>query len=153
MTVPDNLAPTGQVEARRGNSDVMSDSPESVIRNFMDSWEDATVEKLAGFFREDAVCKDPRGAHSGLDAIKKLWESDLQMAPSTTVDIKSIASNGGTVMVERVDTFPIQGKPFGFEIVGVFEVGSDGLITRWQEYYDRRSLEDQLEAAGIAIPT
>jgi limonene-1,2-epoxide hydrolase len=56
-------------------------------------------------------------------------------------------------MVERVDTFPIEGKPFRLEIVGVFEVGGDGLITRWQEYFDSQSVTDQLNAAGISIPT
>jgi limonene-1,2-epoxide hydrolase len=131
----------------------MSDSPESVVRNFIASWEDATVERLSGFLSEDAVFKDPRGVQSGLDAIKKLWEGDLQMTPNTTVDIKSIASNGGTVMVERVDTFPIEGKPFSLEIVGVFVVGDDGLITGYREYFDSKSIIDQLKAAGIAIPT
>jgi limonene-1,2-epoxide hydrolase len=130
----------------------MSDSPESVVRNFIASWENVTVEKMSGFLSKNAVYKDPRGVQSGLDAIKKLWEADLQIFPSATVDIKSIASNGGTVMVERVDTVPIQGTPISFEVVGVFEVGDNGLIKRWQEYYDSKSITDQFKAAGIAIP-
>jgi limonene-1,2-epoxide hydrolase len=130
----------------------MRDSPESVARSFLASWENASVEKLSGFFSEDAVFTDPRGVQSGLDAIKKLWEGDLQMTPSTTVDIRSIASNGGTVMVERVDTWPMQGKTLSLENVGVFEVGGDGLIKRYSYYYDSKSIADQLKAAGIAIP-
>jgi limonene-1,2-epoxide hydrolase len=70
-----------------------------------------------------------------------------------TVEIKNIASNSGTVMAERVDTFPIQGQPFSVEIVGVFEVGSDGLIKRWQEYFDSQPVTDQLKAAGVTIPS
>jgi limonene-1,2-epoxide hydrolase len=131
----------------------MGDSPESVVRDFVASWEDASVEKLSGFLSEDAVFKDPRGVQSGREAIKKLWEGDLQMTPSTTVDIKSIASNGGTVMVERVDRFPIDGKPFSLEICGVFEVADDGLITGYREYFDSKSIVDQLKAAGIRIPS
>jgi limonene-1,2-epoxide hydrolase len=57
------------------------------------------------------------------------------------------------VMVERVDTVPIQGKLISFEVVGVFEVGGDGLIKRFQEYYDSKSITDQIKAAGIATPT
>ena len=131
----------------------MSDSPESVVRNFIASWEDATVEKLSACLSEDAVYTDPRGAYSGLAAIKRLLEGDLQIFPSVTVEIKNIASNGGTVMAERVDTFPIGGKPFSIEIVGVFEVGDDGRIHRWHEYCDSKSITDQFEAAGIAMPT
>src|SRR6516164_8226096 len=120
--------PRGPRRGLERKCDDMSDSPESVVRNFIASWENATVEKMSGFLSEDAVYADRRGVQSGLDAIKKHWERDLQMTPSTTVDIKSIASNGGTVMVERMDTFPIEGKTFSFEIVGVFEVGDGGLI-------------------------
>ena len=61
--------------------------------------------------------------------------------------------NDRTVMVERVDTFSIGGKQFSLETVGVVEVGSDGLFRRWREYYDSKSISDQLEAAGIPIPT
>jgi limonene-1,2-epoxide hydrolase len=117
------------------------------------SWENPGIETLSGFFSEDAVYKDPRGVYSGLDAIKKLWEGDINTTPSGTVDIKSIASNGAIVMVERVDSFPIEGKPLTLEVVGVIEVGNDGLITRWQEYFDSRSITNQLKAAGITIPT
>jgi limonene-1,2-epoxide hydrolase len=131
----------------------MSDSPESVVRSFIATWENLSVEKLIAFFSEDAVYKDPRGVQSGLDAIKKLWEGDLQIFPSMTVEIKNIASNGGTVMAERVDTFPIQGRPFSVEIVGVFEVGRDGLIRRWQEYFDSQPITERVQAAGIALPT
>jgi limonene-1,2-epoxide hydrolase len=131
----------------------MSDSPESVVRKFIASWEDASVEKMSVLLTEDAVFTDQRGVQSGLDAIKKQWEGDLQMAPSTTVDIKSIASNGGTVLVERVDNMRIEGKSFSLEAVGVFEVGSDGLIKRFRDYFDSKAIADQLKAAGIAMPT
>ena len=130
----------------------MSDSPESVVRDFIASWEDASIEKLVGFLSADAVYTDPtRGVHTGLDAIKRLFKGYLQTTPSTTVDIKSIASNGGTVMVERVDSFTLEGKPFSVEAVGVFEVAGDGLINRFRDYYDDKSIADQLKAAGISI--
>lgn len=75
------------------------------------------------------------------------------MVPSTTSDIRAIASRGGTVMVERVDKFPIRGEEFTMDAVCVVEVGSDGRITRWREYYDQQSITNQIEAAGIPIRT
>jgi limonene-1,2-epoxide hydrolase len=128
----------------------MSVSPESVARNFMASWENGS-KRLDDFLSEDAVYADPRGVQIGLPAIKKLLEREIQAG--TTVEIKSIASNGGTVMVERVDTFPVAGKPFSLECVGVFEVGDDGRINRWREYFDWKSVTDRLKAAGIALPS
>jgi limonene-1,2-epoxide hydrolase len=115
----------------------MSDSPESVVRNFLGSFESAKLDELIAFFSQDIQYADPRGAHSGLDNLEKLLREDLQSTPSATIDIKAIASNGGTVMVERVDKFEINGKRFTLEAVGVFEVGDDGRIERWREYFDR----------------
>jgi limonene-1,2-epoxide hydrolase len=65
------------------------------------------------------------------------------------VDIKSIVSDGRTVMVERTDKMVIDGAPIGMELVGVFDVNDEGRITRWREYYDFRSFQEELEAAGI----
>jgi limonene-1,2-epoxide hydrolase len=56
-------------------------------------------------------------------------------------------------MAERVDTFLIQAKPFSVEIVGVFDLGSDGLIKGWQEYFDSQPITEQVQAAGITLPT
>ena len=73
----------------------------------------------------------------------------MQIVPSTTVDMKALVANGGTVMVERVDNFEIGGKPFDLEVVGVFDVDDNGRITRWHDYYDVRSSEERI-AAGLA---
>jgi limonene-1,2-epoxide hydrolase len=115
----------------------MSDSPESVVRNFLASFDSAKLDELIAFFSQDIQYADPRGAHRGLATVEKLLREDLQRTPSATIDIKTIASDGGTVMVERVDNFEINGRPFTLEVVGVFEVGDDGRIERWREYFDR----------------
>jgi len=130
----------------------MSDSPEGVVRGFLATWEHPSVDDLERFMSDDVVYVDFRGVQRGLEAFKELYGADIQVTPSTIVDIRSIASTGGTVMVERVDTYPVQGKTFTLEAVSVADVGRDGKITRWREYFDWKSLSDQLEAAGIAVP-
>jgi limonene-1,2-epoxide hydrolase len=45
-------------------------------------------------------------------------------------------------MVERVDNFKIQGRPFDLEVAAVFNVDDNGRITRWRDYYDLKSLEE-----------
>lgn len=125
----------------------MTDLAESVVRNFMATWPRSDVDELMGFFNEDAVYTDgPRGTFRGIDTIKAELQSMVQMVPSTTADIKNLVVSDGTVMVERVDIFEMQGKSFDVEISGVFEVNDDGRITRWRDYYDMRSLEDQVAA-------
>lgn len=60
------------------------------------------------------------------------------MVPSTTIDIKSLTMSDGTVLTERVDNFEVRGKPIGMEVAGVFDVDTNGPITRWHDYYDLR---------------
>jgi limonene-1,2-epoxide hydrolase len=129
----------------------MADSAESVVRNFMDTWPRSDIDEIVAFFSEDAVYTDgPRGTYHGAEAIKAEILSLLELVPSTTADVKNLVASGGLVMVERVDIFEMAGKTFDLEVTGVFEVGDDGRITRWHDYYDMRSLEERVAAALAA---
>jgi limonene-1,2-epoxide hydrolase len=126
----------------------MTDSAESVIRKFLASFPVSDVDEVIGFFSHDAVYIDgPRGVHSGIDAIRAELQSQLVMVPNTTVDVKSLAASGGSVLTERVDNCEIGGKTVGFECVGVFDVDSEGRITRWRDYYDFPTFVEQMTAA------
>ena len=126
----------------------MSDSAELVVRNFLAAWKRSDVDELVSFISDDAVYTDgARGTHHGIDAIKTELQSFVKTTPSTIVDVKTLVSDGGTVMLERVDNFEIQGKPFGLEVAGVFEVDSNGRINRWRDYYDRKSIQDRIADA------
>ena len=132
----------------------MSDSPESVVRKFLAAWADPKLDELVGFFSDDAVFIDgPRGVHSGAAAIKSELEHELQMGfGGVTADVKSLVAEGETVMLERVDSFNIGGKPFSMEIMAAFDINADGRIRRWRDSYDLKSVTDQIEAAGFNVP-
>jgi limonene-1,2-epoxide hydrolase len=89
----------------------------------------------------------PRGTYSGIDAIRAALEAQVQVTPSLTVDVKTLAVDGTTVFIERVDSFEVEGKSFGLEVVGVFELDGDGKIKRFRDYYDLQSLMDEVAAA------
>jgi limonene-1,2-epoxide hydrolase len=63
-----------------------------------------------------------------------------------------MVAQGGTVMIEGVENYRIGGKPMCLEVMGAFEVDADGLITRWRDSYDLKSITDQVEAAGFNVP-
>jgi limonene-1,2-epoxide hydrolase len=131
----------------------MSESAESVIRTYLAAWRRSDVDELCSFFTDDAVYTDgPRGVHRGIDAIRAELGAMVKMIPSTDIDTKTLVANCGTVMVERVDNFDIAGKPFDMDVAAVFEVDNDGRITRWREYYDLKSIQDRIAAAGFAVP-
>jgi limonene-1,2-epoxide hydrolase len=130
----------------------VSNAPESVVRSFLAAWREPELEKLASFFCDDAVYTDgPRGEHRGIAAIRAEFETGLSTFHGLDIEIKLLVADRATLMVERVDHFEIADKPFQMEAVGVFEV-EQGRIKRWRDYYDVKSIADQIEAAGITLP-
>jgi limonene-1,2-epoxide hydrolase len=126
----------------------VSDSAEQVVRQFLAALKRSDVDELVSFFSDDAVWTDgPRGTYRGVDAIRAEIKSQVQLVPSLTVEVKNLVATGGTVMVERVDTFEAQGKSFDLEVVGVFEIDGGRLIKRLRDYYDLQSLMDRVAAA------
>jgi limonene-1,2-epoxide hydrolase len=126
----------------------VTDSAESVIRKFFSCFPASDVDEVIGFFSDDAVYIDgPRGVHTGIKAIRTELQSQLKMVPNTIVDIKTLAASGSTVLTERVDNCEIAGKSIGFEVVGVFDVDSEGRITRWRDYHDLPTFVEQITAA------
>ena len=125
----------------------MTGSAESVIRNFLACFPASDVDEVVGFFSDDAVYIDgPRGVHKGVNAIRAELQSQLEMVPNTTVEIMTLAASGGTVLTERVDICEIAGQSVPMEVVGVFDVDSEGRITRWRDYYDLPTLVQQFTA-------
>ena len=132
----------------------MSESAETVVRNYLAAFLQKDLDELVSFFTNDAVYIDgPRGVHHGIDAIRAELGTMVKVVPSTSVDIKKLVASGGTVMVERVDNFKLGGKPFDLEVAAVFDVDDNGRIKRWRDYYDLKSLEDRIASAGIALPS
>ena len=132
----------------------MSESAETVVRKFHAAWLQSDLDELVSFFSDDAVYTDgPRGVHHGIDAIRAELGTMVKIVPSTSIDIKKLVAEGGTVMVERVDSFKLGGKPFDLEVAAVFDVDDNGRIKRWRDYYDLKSLEDRFTSAGIALPS
>jgi limonene-1,2-epoxide hydrolase len=130
----------------------VNDAPESVVRSFLAAWRKPEVEELTSFFWDDAVYTDgPRGEHRGIAAIRAEFEMGMSTFPGLDIEIKALVADRSTVMVERVDNFEIAGKRFQMVAMGVFEV-EQGRIKRWRDYYDVKSIADQIAAAGISLP-
>jgi limonene-1,2-epoxide hydrolase len=127
----------------------MGDSPESVVRRFFAAWADPNQDELGSFFDDAAVWIDgPQGVRRGADAIKSELAVQLKMTRGVNVDVKTLVSDGGTVMVEQVSNASIRGNPISAVVMAVFELDADGRIKQWREAYDLKSVTDQIEAAS-----
>ncbi|CAM3209005.1 hypothetical protein BST27_21210 [Mycobacterium intermedium] len=126
----------------------MSDTPESLVRNFLAAWVDPKPEELGSFFDNGAVWVDgPQGVRRGADAIAAELTSQLKAVGGTTVDVKTLISDGRVVMVEQVSNSTVRGKPISSVVMAVFEFNADGRIVQWREAYDLKSAVDQIKAA------
>ena len=123
----------------------MSDSPESVVRKLLRALEDPSkADEIAAHFADDAVYADPRGVYRGMDAIKAEFRAQAGMGfGNVKIDIIALVADGGTVMAERIDSWTVGDQLVGVEIIGSFEVDTDGRIKRWRDYYDLKSIMDQ----------
>jgi len=131
----------------------MTDAAAIAVGDFLAAWEHPQLEEFLRFFSEDAVFEDgarQRQCH-GIDAIKAELEEQMTFG-SVVIRVNALVSDGRTVMVERVDRFDFGGKPLAVAVVGVFEVDASGRISRWREYYDLKSVSEQLEATEKTVP-
>ncbi len=90
----------------------------------------------------------PALTHRGRVTIEAEYESQLCIgfARGFSIEVKQLVADGPTVMVERVDRFNLGGKTYAMEVAAVFEIDDNGLIKRCRDYYDAKSIEDQVTA-------
>ncbi len=84
----------------------------------------------------------------GREALKKELIRQSKDSKNPKSEIKAMASEGEYVFVERVDSFVTLGKSISVSLCSVFEVGDDGLIKVWREYFDPTDTARQLGISG-----
>lgn len=118
----------------------MSDSPESVVREFFAAWAQPNADELGSFFRGDAIWVDgPQGVREGAEAIKTEIATQLQAVGGVRVEVKTLLTDGLTVMVEQVSNSTVKGRPISSAVMAVFEFDTDNRITQWREAYDLKA--------------
>jgi limonene-1,2-epoxide hydrolase len=109
-----------------------------LIDDFCAAWPEMDLEKLMGFFADDAVYTnvpiDP--PNEGKEAIRKAIEGFLGMARKIEFIVHRQTENAdGVVMNERTDRFHLEGRTAEAPVMGVFEI-EDGKIRAWRDYFD-----------------
>ena len=131
----------------------MSASPESVVRRFLEAWTDPKADELRNYLNDDAVWVDgPQGVRRGARAIVDELRRQLAIGRDHTVVVDALVADGTTVMVEWHGGFTLGGKSISTKVMAAFEIDANGRINQMRETYDLRSVIDQIEAAGYAVP-
>lgn len=121
---------------------------EQAVRDFLEAWDEP--KKLGGFFTDDAVfqmmARDPV---QGREAIAEELANQAAWASNFDLAVLNIASDGNVVLVERLDSFDMNGATVKVPVVGVFECDSTGQFTTWRDYFDWDGMMQQVANAGI----
>jgi limonene-1,2-epoxide hydrolase len=118
---------------------------EDVVRDFCQAFSRQNVEELLRFFADDAVYHNmPVDPVQGKAAIEATLRQFVDPSGEASFEIKHLASIGGTVLTERVDRFVVNGKRVELPVMGAFEVGPDGKIRAWRDYFDLAQFTKQL---------
>ena len=118
---------------------------ESVVRAFVAAFNANDLERIMGFFCEDAVYHNiPVPPVKGLTAIRGVIQGFLGMASQVDWIVHALASTPeGVVLSERSDRFLIREKWVELPVMGSFRL-REGRIAEWRDYFDLKQFQSQL---------
>jgi limonene-1,2-epoxide hydrolase len=118
---------------------------EAVVRAFIAAFNANDLEKIMGFFSEDAVYHNiPVQPVTGSAAIRGVIQGFLGMATQVDWVVHQLAeTRDGVVLTERTDRFLIRGEWIELPVMGAFDV-REGRITGWRDYFDMKQFQSQL---------
>jgi limonene-1,2-epoxide hydrolase len=109
-----------------------------IVDAFIQSWKERNVDKIMGFFTDDAVYSNVpiEPENRGKEAIRKAIDGFASMASAIEFVVHQQAENArGTVLNERTDRFKLGDKWIELPVMGVFEFRG-GKISAWRDYFD-----------------
>ena len=116
--------------------------PEAIVREFCAAWPERSIDKLLGYFTDDALYHNmPMAPVTGKDGIREILNMFIP-ADDVEAEILLIASRGNVVFTERIDRMTIGGKRVVLPCAGVFEI-RDGKIAAWRDYFDLATWQRQ----------
>lgn len=121
---------------------------ERVVRDFCAAFATRDPKHLLEFLAPDCVYHNiPIAAVTGHVAIESVLAQFLGPCSDVVFELRSLIARDGLVSTERVDRFRFaNGREIVLEVAGVFEVGADGRIHAWRDYFDLPSYTKQLTA-------
>jgi limonene-1,2-epoxide hydrolase len=121
-----------------------AEKAEKVVREFCAAFERLDPEELLGFLAADCVYHNiPMDPAVGHDAIRAVFQLFVGTAQKIEFEVHHLAVAGKVVLTERTDRFVMGDKTAALPVMGAFEVGDDGLITAWRDYFDMQQFLSQ----------
>jgi limonene-1,2-epoxide hydrolase len=120
-------------------------TPTETVKAFIDSWNRLDVEGAMAMFDADIVYHNmPVEPARGIAAVRKVIEGFPAFSGCEWIT-HNVAASGNVVLTERTDRFRMpDGRWIALPVMGAFEVGGDGKITHWRDYFDMNQFMTQV---------
>ena len=133
-------AKEAQSDTSSEQDDLLKDPNVVVVMEMLEKWHTLDSDGALNMFTEDgafhSMMSEPIKGHKALEVfLGKLFSSMSEL----TLDVRSLAVTGNTVILERFDSWRFNDRPGSIPVVGVFVV-EEGKIKEWREYYDRATI-------------
>lgn len=123
-------------------------TPQETVEAFIGHWNACDIDALMALCADDIVYHNiPMEPVRGTTEMRAMVEGFFANLAGCDWQTHAIAANGSTVLTERTDGFTFKdGRRAAIRVMGTFDIGPDGRITGWRDYFDM--LEFQREFAG-----
>ena len=113
-------------------------TPQHIVETFIAHWNACDIDAMIALCAEDIVYHNvPMEPIHGTAAMRAMVEGFLADIARCEWQTHAIAANGAMVLTERTDIFHFKdGRRAAIRVMGTFEVGADGRITAWRDYFD-----------------
>ena len=125
---------------------------ESHVRAFCEAFTRRDTKEILGFLAKDALYHNlPLPPLRGHAAIEPMLQAFLGPCVEAEFELIALASGNGRVLTERIDRFVLaNGTRIELPVMGSFELGADGLITAWRDYFDLATWTRQMQGGASA---
>lgn len=123
-------------------------TPQETALAFIGHWNACDIGSMMALCADDIVYHNvPMEPIRGTAAMRAMVEGFLANVAACDWIVHAIAATGNQVLTERTDGFTFKdGRRAAIRVMGTFDIGADGRITGWRDYFDW--LEFQREFAA-----
>lgn len=124
-------------------------TPQATVEAFIAHWNACDVGAMLALCAEDIVYHNiPMEPVMGTTAMRAMVEGFLANIAACDWQTHAIAANGSTVLTERTDGFIFKdGRRAAIRVMGTFDIGADGRITGWRDYFDMAEFQREFLGA------
>jgi limonene-1,2-epoxide hydrolase len=120
-------------------------TPEETVNEFIRRTVSMDLDGACELVSDDVEYDNvPMGKNIGPEGIKTFLQPMVEGLDEVQFVVHRQTATGNVVMNERTDRFRLGENWLDLPVAGIFEVGNDGKITLWRDYFDMATFNDEM---------